>query len=104
MPVLPYAADVVAHTFWKYQHISTVHYENGQYHAHYQSVSLSKKIGTEKNGETSKSFSFANDHINTNFTTTFQYHQPTIKQTKFAQLVFYFPTSNYKIKTPPPEC
>lgn len=103
MPVLPYAADVVAHTFWKYQHISTVHYENGQYHAHYQSVTLSKKMDTEKNGETAKPFSFASDHIITSFTTTFEYSSSIMEQLKFAYVVFNIPTNSYKIKTPPPE-
>ena len=26
--------DIVAHTFYKVQHMATVHYENGQYHLH----------------------------------------------------------------------
>jgi hypothetical protein len=27
-------SDFLAHTFWKVQHLSTVHYENGHYHLH----------------------------------------------------------------------
>ncbi|MGQ0830000.1 MAG: hypothetical protein ACT4ON_16555 [Bacteroidota bacterium] len=33
-PVMPLIDDVVAHTFYKMQHIATVHYENGKYHVH----------------------------------------------------------------------
>ena len=33
-PIMPLANDVIAHTFYKMQHIATVHYENGKYHLH----------------------------------------------------------------------
>jgi len=33
-PVTPAIEDAIAHTFYKLQHISTVHYEDGQYHLH----------------------------------------------------------------------
>ena len=33
-PILPMAQDVVAHTFFKMQHMATIHYENGNYHLH----------------------------------------------------------------------
>ena len=33
-PILPIASDIIAHTFYKMQHIATVHYENGKYHIH----------------------------------------------------------------------
>lgn len=62
MPVLPYVADSVAHTFWLYQHIATVHYENGQYHTHYEAAEIAKKTGTEK-GPTHKQMDVANEHI-----------------------------------------
>lgn len=31
---MPILKDVVAHTFFKMQHMATVHYENGKYHVH----------------------------------------------------------------------
>lgn len=33
-PAMPLIKDVLAHTFFKAQHMATVHYENGRYHLH----------------------------------------------------------------------
>jgi hypothetical protein len=33
-PLMPIANDIIAHTFYKIEHISTIHYENGRYHLH----------------------------------------------------------------------
>ena len=33
-PAMPLVSDVIAHTFYKMQHMATVHYENGKYHVH----------------------------------------------------------------------
>lgn len=33
-PIAPLVNDLLAHTFWKMQHLATVHYENGKYHLH----------------------------------------------------------------------
>ena len=33
-PLLTVAQDVVAHTFFKMQHMATSHFENGNYHLH----------------------------------------------------------------------
>lgn len=33
-PLLPVLQDVVAHTFFKMQHMATIHFENGSYHLH----------------------------------------------------------------------
>ncbi len=63
MPVLPYVSDTVAHTFWLYEHISTVHYEHGQYHTHYQAVEIAKKTGTEKGTTTSKYSGASDEHL-----------------------------------------
>ncbi|MFP5041277.1 hypothetical protein [Parasediminibacterium sp. JCM 36343] len=63
MPVLPYFTDFLAHTFWLYQHISTVHYEHGQYHTHYQSIEIQKKADPEKGTAQGKFPSSSNEHI-----------------------------------------
>jgi hypothetical protein len=31
---MPVANDIIAHTFYKMQHLATVHFENGKYHVH----------------------------------------------------------------------
>ncbi|MCW3071700.1 MAG: hypothetical protein JWO44_1590 [Bacteroidetes bacterium] len=33
-PVMPLANDIIAHTFYKMEHLATVHFENGKYHVH----------------------------------------------------------------------
>lgn len=33
-PLVAVLEDVIAHTFYKVQHMATVHYENGKYHLH----------------------------------------------------------------------
>lgn len=38
-PVMPVVNDVVAHTFFKMQHLATVHYENGKHHLHVELLS-----------------------------------------------------------------
>ena len=70
MPILPYVSDKVAHTFWLYEHISTVHYEHGQYHTHYQEVEIAKKTSSEHSNTNSKYSGFANEHT----TTSIAYH------------------------------
>jgi hypothetical protein len=35
--------DVLAHTFWKVQHMATVHYENGHYHLHTELKTISEE-------------------------------------------------------------
>ena len=33
-PLLPFAQDFIAHTFYATEHTATVHFENGKYHVH----------------------------------------------------------------------
>jgi hypothetical protein len=41
-PILPFASDVIAHTFDEFDHVATVHFENGKYHVHAEVVNDSK--------------------------------------------------------------
>ncbi len=45
--MLPVVCDALAHTFWKMQHIATVHYENGKYHLH---VELQQEHSSDSTG------------------------------------------------------
>ncbi len=60
-PLTAVINDVLAHTFWKVQHMATVHYENGHYHLHHEiktiaeedkSSSEEKVPASEKSNET----------------------------------------------------
>jgi hypothetical protein len=42
-PMAVVIEDVLAHTFWKAQHMATVHYENGHYHVHMALNDISKE-------------------------------------------------------------
>ena len=63
-PVLPYVSDFIDHAFFYAKHMATVHYENGQYHVHYQTA---KDAGEEKqdksNLPSSKKDNTATEHI-----------------------------------------
>lgn len=45
-PLAVIVEDVLAHTFWKVQHMATVHYENGRYHIHQELSDISEKENT----------------------------------------------------------
>ena len=49
-PLLPYIADATAHVLWYSHHMATVHYENGKYHVHNETIAMAKKTNTENNG------------------------------------------------------
>ena len=104
MPVLPFVKDYVAHTFWLYEHISTTHLENGNYHTHYEADTIAKKTSSEKQNDTAKPFSFAQEHIVVN--NTIEYTAPVfqIKKTSYKQLSLYIPFTTNSIEIPPPEC
>ncbi len=42
-PLAVVIEDVLAHAFWKMQHMATVHYENGHYHIHSELSDISEK-------------------------------------------------------------
>jgi len=42
-PITPVIGDVIAHTFWRAQHMATVHFENGKYHVHYALQAAAKE-------------------------------------------------------------
>jgi hypothetical protein len=48
-PVTAVVQDIIAHTFFKMQHLATIHYENGKYHVHTEL----EKIATDE-GELTK--------------------------------------------------
>lgn len=53
-PVLPIAADKIAHTFWNTQHMLTVHEVNGKFHVHQEMVQGARQTEKEKHAASSK--------------------------------------------------
>ncbi len=48
-PVLPIVSDMVAHVFWKLEHISTVHSHDGEAHVHQEIMEAEVR---DQSGET----------------------------------------------------
>lgn len=47
-PITPIVNDVLAHTFFKTQHVATVHYENGKHHIHLELIKENKTTDHKK--------------------------------------------------------
>jgi len=47
-PILPFASDFIAHTFNEFDHVATVHFENGKYHVHADVVNDSKSKSSQQ--------------------------------------------------------
>ena len=64
-PVVPIVNDAIAHTFYKLDHIATVHYEDGKYHLHaeleQESNDMKKEAG---NTVPSSVYETLSSHIN----------------------------------------
>jgi hypothetical protein len=61
-PVLPFISDFIGHVFFYTQHMATVHYENGNYHVHYETA---KDVKEEKSDKLPSSSSSKNDTTST---------------------------------------
>lgn len=103
MPVLPYFSDLLAHTFWLYEHISTVHYEHGQYHTHFQSIEISKKTDAKKSTTTTKSSSNNSEHIVAAITYPIITFSLVIENTANSAHSFYLPKTDKLTDFPPPK-
>lgn len=47
-PLMPIVQDMLAHTFYKMEHMATVHYENGKYHVHTELQQEAQKSEPQK--------------------------------------------------------
>ncbi len=96
--VSPIMADVLAHTFWRAQHMATVHCENGKYHVHYELYKAADKSG-DKKATSNKSDETVSIHI-----------QPVGKPLQFSfqkepvhtRIGFWLQNPFIKISGPPP--
>jgi hypothetical protein len=62
-PVLPLVNDILAHTFWKTEHIITVHHENGKDHLHYELKKISDQNNEDADSSAPKSAESVSVHI-----------------------------------------
>jgi hypothetical protein len=54
-PLTPIVNDVIAHAFYKMEHLATVHFENGKYHVHAELAQQAEKDNPTKNSNTPSS-------------------------------------------------
>lgn len=101
-PVVPIVNDAIAHTFYKLEHIATVHYENGKYHLHaeleQEATDMKKEAG---NTVPSSVYETLSNHINNEVLKVNRYFT-------LSQIINSYKTQATldvlsKISTPPPQ-
>lgn len=55
-PLLPFAQDFIAHTFYATEHTATVHFENGKYHVHKEVETAAKNQNNPSKEKRTTSF------------------------------------------------
>ena len=101
-PVFPVVNDIIAHTFYKMQHMATVHYENGAYHLH---TELADELDQQKNRskESTPSLMFetlaAHLYCETLVLKIYQTNTPT----KFLPEMQHISDAHSQQTTPPPQ-
>jgi len=70
-PLSAFVQDVLAHTFFKMEHMATVHYENGHYHLHSELKAIHEEDASEKAPAYQKVTEITSSHINTQFSLDF---------------------------------
>lgn len=64
-PIVPVVNDVIAHTFYKLEHMATVHYENGKYHLHAEIASEVPDNGEPKSSSAASVYEVLANHVYT---------------------------------------
>jgi hypothetical protein len=72
-PVLPIANDIIAHTFYKMQHMATVHFENGKYHIHAELARESDQQKDSKGNIPASAYETVTHHISSDKTEFIKY-------------------------------
>ena len=101
-PIFPIVNDIVAHTFYKMQHMATVHYENGEYHIHAELADEGEQQ-KERSNETTSSFMYETlaNHLSCD-TFVFKIYQ-TNTLTKFLPKMKHLRDAHSQQTTPPPQ-
>ena len=98
-PIMPIVNDIIAHTFYKMEHLATVHFENGKYHVH---AELANEADQQKNqkGNFSENETLAS-HLISNKTEFIFYN--SISPVIFFQKEQHLPDAFVQNTSPPPE-
>ncbi|MEO7312860.1 MAG: hypothetical protein ABIX01_20920 [Chitinophagaceae bacterium] len=100
-PVLPYVSDFLAHAFWKYEHIATVHKENGKTHIHYELQQAAKENGTDKSNAASNMETSVTPHVMSLL--AYDFSLLPVRQSHWPAFIFYLPSVKLSGNYPPPK-
>lgn len=104
LPLTAIVEDVLAHTFFKMQHMATIHYENGKYHLHTELNTIAAE-----EGNLTKDKIVTSEKYNENLTNQFSLQLNFDLSTKTHRLsAFIHPNGNISsgflsITSPPPQ-
>ena len=101
-PLTAVINDALAHTFWKVQHMATVHYENGKHHLHVELLSgLDEQEKESARNIPSSIYETLVNHICTQKEKT-EFYLP-LSKTIFPHSTQHTPNVFIKDPTPPPK-
>ncbi|MCW3084508.1 MAG: hypothetical protein JWP12_1874 [Bacteroidetes bacterium] len=101
-PVMPIVDDVIAHTFYKMQHLATVHFENGKYHVHTELANDANQQKGDTKGLPSGVYETLANHITSSGVFEFNTYS-TVQSTNILYKAQHPVAVFIKDPTPPPE-
>lgn len=101
-PYLPIAADIIAHTFWKEEHLQAAHYMHGGNHVGIEIIKLEKRTGRESANSTQKDELESLSHIS-GVDILLDFPTERIIERVYALLNIFTPTIYCDIDYPPPK-
>ena len=100
-PVVPLVADVVAHTFWEKEHLSTAHHQFGEDHVSFELMKAEKQ--TDKESTTNSQKAGLDDLVHrAESDVIFNLLPVTATKRSYSLFNFSFPVSCSDIDYPPP--
>lgn len=105
-PLTVLVEDVIAHTFFKMQHMATVHYENGHYHLHQELKTINEQDNdsnkaSHKSSSSQKTDKSISDQLVTEL--SFDFYSNSILIPEFNTSVLDVALGFTKINSPPPK-
>ena len=100
-PILPLANDILAHTFWKTEHIVTVHHANGKDHLHYELKKVSDENDEDANSPAPKSSESVSVHIL--LQNNYDFSHNILSEQKHLRGSYNLLSTFIEMNTPPPK-
>ena len=100
-PVLPLVNDFIAHTFWKTEHIISVHHENGKDHLHYELKKVSDQNNEDANSPAPKFSECVSIHILSQ--NNYDFSDNIFSERKYLTGSYSLLSTFLQLNTPPPK-